>query len=163
MAQAQGIPDAPLVVAPVAADSRVTLKGDDRDFAEKLTRFGMDVTAISQVATQRTSNPRVRTFAEKLIAEHNRLNAELTALATVKGVVLPAKDDIAEKWTKRDASDFDVEYLKKVIADHEDAVKLYQKQARDGNDAELVAFARKHLPAVQHHLEQALDLQRSMK
>lgn len=151
------------VVVPVASDGRVALKNDERDFAEKLTRIGMDDTAISQVAIERTSNPRVRSFAEKLIGEHRRINAEITALAAVKGVVLPAKDNIAEKWTKRDASDFDVEYLKKIISDHEDAVKLYQKQAREGEDAELVAFARKNLSAVQHHLEQALDLQRSMK
>ncbi|MEO5958075.1 MAG: DUF4142 domain-containing protein [Opitutaceae bacterium] len=150
------------VVVPVV-DRRIALKNDERDFAEKLTRMGMDDSAISQVAAERTSNTRVRTFAEKLIAEHSRINAELTALAAVKGVALPAKDNIAEKWTKRDASDFDVDYLKKMVSDHEDAVKLYQKQAREGDDAELVAFARKNLPAIQHHLEQALDLQRSMK
>ncbi len=157
--------DSPLEprAAPPAADVRAVLKSVERDFAEKIVRMGTDATAISEVAVERTLNPRVKIFAEKLGAEHGRVTAELAALASGKGVVLPAKDNVADKWAKRDATDFDADYLKKIVADHKEAVKLFQKQARDGEDAELVAFARKHLPSIEQHLEQAVDLQKSMQ
>ncbi len=50
-----------------------------------------------------------------------------------------------------------------MVSDHEDTVKLFEKQARDGEDAALVEFARKHLSRLQHHLQQASDLHKLMK
>ena len=76
---------------------------------------------------------------------------------------MPAKDTDANKWSKKDGKDFDRDYVTKMVSAHEDAVKLFQKEATDGEDAESVAFARKILPKLQHHLEQANDLKRLMK
>lgn len=140
------------------------LKHADRNFIEKAARSGMDEIDISQVAAQRTSNPDVRRLAQMMVADHGAANEELAALAAAKGVSLPAKDaDHASKWVKRDAKNFDHDYLDKMVSDHEDAVKLFEKEAKDGEDAESVAFARKHLPKLQHHLQQALDLKRLLK
>lgn len=154
---------APIAVQ-AAPDLSAALKGAERDFAENVTRIGIEAGAISKVAVERSLNPRVKVLAEKIRTEHGKISAELVVLAAAKGVALPAKDEAAaDKWTKRDASDFDVDYVKKVVADHEEAVKLFQKQAREGTDSALTAFARKHLSAMEHHLEQALDLQKTMK
>ena len=145
------------------AGERVKLKNPDRDFVEKMARLSLEETNISRVAAERTSNPRVKAFAEAMAEDHAMMAKELSFIASDKGVVLPAKDLIGDKWLKRDAKSFDVDYLKKMVSDHEDAVKLFQKEARDGHDPELVAFARKHLPALQRHLQAASDLHKMMK
>lgn len=145
------------------AGERVKLKNPDKNFVEKVAKLSMEEAEISRVAAERTSNPRVRAFAEAMGADHAAMSKELSLIASDKGVVLPAKDTIGEKWLKRDAKSFDVDYLKKMVSDHEDTVQLFQKQARDGHDADLVAFARKHLAALQHHLQEASDLHKSMK
>lgn len=142
---------------------RVKLKNPDKEFVEKVAKKGMEEAEISRVAAQRTSNPRVRALAEAMADEHAAMSKELNVIASDKGVVLPAKDDIGEKWLKRDAKSFDLDYLKRMVSDHEETVRLFQKQARDGHDPELVAFARKHLAALQHHLQEASDLHKSMK
>lgn len=142
---------------------RVKLKNPDKNFVEKVTRLSLEEAEVSRVAAERTSNPRVKAFAQAMAADHAAMSQELSAIAADKGVALPAKDSFGEKWVKKDGKSFDVDYMKKMLTDHEETVKLFQRQARDGNDPELVAFARKHLPAIQHHLQEASDLHKMMK
>ena len=120
----------------------------------------MSEVAISRVAAQRTSNPEVRKFAQMMIEDHERATDELGALASTRGFSLPAKDPHPDKWEKRDAKNFDKEYIDKMVSDHEGIVKLFAKEAKDGDDAE--AFARKYLPRLQEHLQHATDLKRAL-
>lgn len=148
-------------------DNTVTvpaLKRADRDFMTKAAKAGMEEVEISRIAAERTTNPEVRRLAQKIVNDHQGANDELTTLAAARGVALPAKEINPESsWAKRDASSFDKDYLDKMVNAHEDAVKLFDHQARDGSDPDTVAFARKHLPALQHHLQAALDLKRTLK
>jgi putative membrane protein len=134
----------------------------DRDFFDKAAKASMSEVAISRVAAARTSNPEVRRFAQMMIEDHERASEELGSLAAGRGFSLPAKDPHPDRWEKRDAKNFDKEYMDKMVADHEDVVKLFEKQAKDGHDADAVAFARKHLPKMQEHLQHALDLKRAL-
>jgi putative membrane protein len=159
--------------APVVRDDRTVttrtttkpaLKRADKDFFEKAAKAGMEEVEISRVAAQRSTNPEVKRLADMIIADHQAANDELATLAAACGVALPAKDIAPEnKWAKHDAGSFDKDYLDKMVNAHEDAVKLFDREARNGDDAEAVAFARKHLPAMQHHLQAALDLKRALK
>jgi putative membrane protein len=154
------------VVAP-ARDVRVVddarpLKRSDRDFMEKVAKASMSEVAISRVAATRTSNAEVRRFAQMMIDDHESAIEQLGVLAGARGVSLPAKDPRPEKWEKRDAKNFDREYLEQMVDDHERVVKLFAEHAKDGEDADTVAYARKHLPKMQQHLQHALDLKRAL-
>jgi putative membrane protein len=154
-------------VLPPARDVRVVdtarpLKKGDRDFMEKAAKASMSEIAISRVAAARTSNPEVRRFAQMMIEDHEKAIEHLTSLAGGRGVSLPAKDPHPDKWEKRDAKNFDREYLDQMVDDHENVVKLFEKHAKDGEDAETVGYARKHLPKLQQHLQHALDLKRAL-
>ncbi len=138
------------------------LKKADRDFFEKVAKASMSEVAISRVAAERTSNPEVRRFAQSMIDEHERATEELGSLASTRGISLPAKDPRPDKWEKRAAKNFDKEYVEKMVSDHRDVVKLFEKEATNGNDADAVAFARKYLARMQEHLEHALDLKRTL-
>jgi putative membrane protein len=163
VALSTGLRAAQLDPVPPARSDKVELKGAEKNFAEKVAKASMSEVEISRVAAERSSNPRVREFAEQMIADHSRLNDELATLAANRGITLPAKDNVADKWMKQNAKGFDRDYLKRMVSDHEDTVKLFQKQATEGVNPDLVAFARKHLDAIQHHLEQAKDLERFLK
>ena len=78
----------------------------------------------------------------------------------MKVAVVPA---LARYGDQSNAKDFDVDYIKKMVSDHEDIVKLFAKEAKDGEDVELVGFARQYLPELQRHLEMASDLKRLIK
>ncbi|MES2697226.1 MAG: DUF4142 domain-containing protein [Verrucomicrobiota bacterium] len=142
---------------------RVELKHGDRAFLEKAAKASHEEIEISRVAASRTSNPEVRRYAQMLVSDHDDAREGIAALASLKGVNLPAKDPVADRWVKRDGKSFDREYIDKMISTHEETVKLFDKQAKEGEDAETVAYARKHLPKLQAHLQQGLDLKRVLK
>jgi putative membrane protein len=157
--------------APIIRDEHVVvrtpareIKRADRDFFTKAARAGMDEVEISRVAAQRTTNPDVRKLAQMIVEDHTAANEELATLAANCGVALPARESRTEdKWLKHDARSFDKDYLDEMVDAHQDAVKQFEREARNGDDPEAVAFARKHLAAMQHHLQQALDLKRILK
>ncbi len=138
------------------------LKKADRDFMEKAAKLSMSEVAISRVAAARTSNPEIRRFAQMMVEDHENAFDRLAKLAGSRGVSLPAKDPHPDKWEKRDAKNFDREYLGQMVDDHENVVKLFEKQSRDGEDADTVAYARQHLPKLQTHLQHAIDLKRAL-
>lgn len=153
------------VVVPAVRDVRVVepvrpLKKIDRDFFEKAAKASMSEVQISRIAAARTTNPDVKRFAQMMIEDHEGATEQLAALASSRGVSLPAKDPHPDKWEKRDAKNFDKDYLEKMVSDHEDVVKLFEKQSKNGDDPDAIAFARKQLPKMQEHLQHALDLKR---
>ena len=99
----------------------------------------------------------VKSFADRMVTDHGKVNQELTSIATKKGIAIPDKlsgKDMRElaKLQKLDAAKFDKEYVKVQLAAHKDAVKLFKKESSNGKDADLKAFAGSTLPTLQEHL-----------
>jgi putative membrane protein len=137
------------------------LAHSDRTFFKKAATGGMKEVAVSQAVMDHLTNPQVRNFAQMMITDHTAANAELAVLAANKGVTLPGPDEaITEKWSKKD-NGADKAYIDEMVTDHEGVVKLFEKTTKSG-DADIAAFAVKMLPTLQHHLEMAQDLQKSM-
>ncbi len=53
---------------------------------------------------------------------------------------------------------FDKGYMDAQVADHETTVSMFQKEAQDGADPEVKAFAAQNLPEMQQHLAMARRL-----
>ncbi len=136
-----------------------TLSHSDRIFLEKAAKSGMKEVDVSRAVQDRVVNPQVKSTATMMIAEHTAANEELKALAASKGVTLPAETvKVSEKWSKKD-KDLDDDYIKEMKEDHEDAVELFEKAAKS-DDADIAAFARKTLPALQHHLSMVKEIKK---
>ena len=50
-----------------------------------------------------------------------------------------------------------------MVDDHQKTLDLMEKQAKDGKDAELMAFASKTAPIVKAHLDMIKNIQKAMK
>ncbi len=160
---AAGLAVAVLTLGAVAQPP-VAIKRADKAFIEKAARAGLEEIEISRVALERTQNTQVKSFAQMIVDDHTTANTALASMASNKGVGLPAKDlDEAQKWAKRNGKNFDEDYVAKMISAHKEAVDLFAKEANEGDDPEITAFARVTLPKLQHHLEMAMDLKKMMK
>jgi putative membrane protein len=97
-----------------------------------------------------------------MVTDHTAANSDLMALAQQKGVELPAKDEssLSDDWSKK-TGDLDRKYVKEMVSDHEEAVKLFEKASKS-SDPDVAAFAQKTLPTLQHHLAMAQDLKTSI-
>jgi putative membrane protein len=138
----------------VAAQAADGLKHSDRAFIEKAAKNGQAEVQISQIATERASNPDVKSFAQMVVSDHQQLNTELAALAATKGVTLPANDVKLSRWTDKKSTEFDKDYVKEMADQHDDSVSLFEKAAKS-EDADIAAFAQKYLPKLQAHLTAA--------
>lgn len=116
-----------------------------------------------RLAAKNASPDDVRQFGQRMVDDHTKANNELKPLAAKKGVTLPAELDpkhkaMQDKLSKLKGAELDRAYMSHMVSAHEQAVALFQKQAKDGKDAELRGFAAKTLPLLQQHLKMARDI-----
>jgi putative membrane protein len=134
-----------------------SLSHHDRAFLKKAAAAGMKEIDISRAVFDRLSNRHAKDLAQMMVTDHTAAGEELATLAASKGVALPDEDvSVSADWAKK-TGDLDRVYAKAMVADHMDAVKLFENATQSG-DPDIAAFARKTLPTLQHHLSMALDL-----
>lgn len=138
-------------------------------FVSKASMLGSEELRLSQVAAQRATNPQVRSFAQKLIDAHQKMDEELNRIAQTKGITIPTgknaedRGDEVQKWQKKDSDDFDEDYVSRMIKLHKDTADELQDCIDDNNaDPELSSFAQKYLPDVRQHLEEAKSLKKQV-
>lgn len=162
-AQTDGTPASAATSSTTSSSTASTsLKRADRRFIENAAKSGEAEVEIGNIILQRSSNADVKKFAQMMVDDHTRANEQLTSLASARGVKLP-KQPKENRWEKRDPKDLDRDYMKKMVSDHKDDIKLFTKESESGGDPELVEFARKTLPTLQHHLEEADRINNTLK
>ncbi len=118
---------------------------------------------LGQMARDKATSADVKTFAEKMIADHSQANEELKQLALTKGVALPAVVNKEQTKSSNDLSkkvgmDFDKSYMAQMIRDHEAAVGKFQAASQNTSDPDLKAWAARTLPTLQNHLAMAKQI-----
>jgi len=73
----------------------------------------------------------------------------------------PAHQEKLDKLKGLQGGDFDKEYDSIQQSAHKDAVDLFSRYGRSGDNKDVKAFASKHLPHLQQHLKMANDLPKS--
>jgi putative membrane protein len=106
-----------------------------------------------------------KTFAAQMVTDHTKTSNELKALVAGGKVKaeLPAALDGAhqsklDKLKAAAGNDFASQFNTVQVDAHQDAVSLFDRYSKGGDNAELKAWAAKTLPALQHHLQMAKDL-----
>lgn len=68
-----------------------------------------------------------------------------------------------DELAKKSGVDFDKAYLSAIIDDHKKTIKLFEKESKRGDDAELKSWATNTLPTLRHHLEMAQTIEKDVK
>jgi putative membrane protein len=145
-----------------AAPKNVSSK--DKKFIEEAAAGGMLEVQGSQLALQRATDPEVKQFADHMVKDHEKVNQQLMTLVSAKGVQPPAQLPMMMRsklnsLSKEEGVKFDDEYMDKIGVDaHKDTVKLFEKAAKNLDDAELKKFAADTLPSLKQHLTMAQQL-----
>jgi putative membrane protein len=147
-----------VVTAPVApARSATMLAPQDRAFATKAAQGGAAEVADADLALQTSRNPRVDTFATRMVNDHSKANAKLAAIMRREGIPAPAGVGAENQKMNTDlqaqtGAAFNVSYLVGQKTAHLETIALFKKEIRSGKDAQLVAFAKSTLPTIEAHL-----------
>lgn len=120
----------------------------------------------SKLALMKADNPKSKQFAQKMIDDHTETSKELKALVVggkVKATMPTAWDRAQQakfdEMSSLKSADFTRQYNALQVAAHKEAVSLFDRYAKGGDNADLKAFAAKHLPHLREHLKlaEALD------
>ncbi len=157
-------------VSPATAtpERGVAPRHDDNAWVMAVAHDGMQEVELGKLAATKAQNPDVKRFAQRMVTDHSKANAELERLAATKNITLPAMSAEEMKATKDRLSkltgaDFDREYMSMMVAGHEKAVAAFQEQSAHGSDAELKAFAARTLPTLLEHQTLAKEIQAKLK
>lgn len=120
----------------------------------------------AQSANERAASTEVRTFAGKMQAWHQELDADLRRLARDRQVTLPSKPGPADQRTLealagKTGTAYDALYVDQVaLAAHVQAEALYRTAAAQAVDVQIREFAARHQQELADHLALARALKR---
>lgn len=150
--------------ADTTAATAPTLDKSDLEFFEDAAQGGLAEVRLGQLVQKQAVNDDVKAFAQRMVDDHTKLNNQLTQLAQKRrGVMVPRAldrkhQDEVDKIAKETGDKLDKSYIDRMVDDHENDVKAFQKQVKEGKDEELKAIAASALPTLQDHLTQARQI-----
>ncbi|TSD62666.1 DUF4142 domain-containing protein [Inquilinus sp. KBS0705] len=151
-----------------AAATDSTANTPDSAFANKAALGGLMEVQLGKLAQQKGASAAVVQFGTMMVNDHTMAAAMLDSIATSKKVALPKTLDDKfqqdyDKFAKTDKKSFDKTYIDYMVKDHKEDIEEYKKEAEKGKDAEFKAFAGKHVPILQKHLQKAQEIQKTLK
>jgi putative membrane protein len=84
------------------------------------------------------------------------------AAITLPGDVNQKQQATYDRLSKLSGADFDKQYVKSMVMDHEEDVKDFRKEANSGKDEKIKSFASQTLPTLQGHLDKIKGIQSKM-
>jgi putative membrane protein len=134
------------------------------DFVKEAASSDMFEIQSSQLAAQRSDGP-TKAFATQMIADHEKTTAEIKSMVTAGTVkadlpstMLPSHQSMLDKLKGLNGADFTKQYHSDQVTAHKDAVSLYQRYSKGGDNAALKSMTTKTTPILEHHLTMAQDL-----
>jgi putative membrane protein len=146
------------------AQATPSLSTTDANFINTVGAGGIAEVQFGRLAQTQATRTDVRAFAAQMVTDHTAAGNELAALAQQKQMTPPSDMDLNHKakydqLSKTAGTEFDRVYIEGQVQDHTAVVNAFQTEISNGSDADVKAFAQKHLATIQHHLEMARVLQ----
>jgi putative membrane protein len=138
------------------------------DFIKEAAMSDMLEIESAKVA-QQNGNADEKKFAEHMITDHTKTSSELKSMVSgeLTAAIPTALDDSSQKKLDKlknaKPEDFAAQYDPMQVSAHKDAVSLFERYAKGGDNSKLKDWAGKTLPALQHHLEMAQAMDKNRK
>ncbi len=121
--------------------------------------------AASTIAGEKATAPEVKSFARKMVDDHQRMQGQLDSLATRLAITAaPAEaDTLRDSFEKRRESlrgatagaDWDRDYMNLQVQMHESTLDLLNRASTATQNTDLRGALQQAVPMVQGHLDQA--------
>jgi putative membrane protein len=133
------------VAANNTADNTVGTAGDttpssgDRDFIERHLEGGMAEVELGKMAAEKGSSAEVKRFGQMMVTDHTKAGDELKQIAAQYNIAPPAQlndehRDLRDKLSKLQGAEFDREYMKAMVDDHEKDADNLESRIDKNND-----------------------------
>ncbi|HMH49244.1 MAG TPA: DUF4142 domain-containing protein [Candidatus Acidoferrum sp.] len=143
--------------------AQMGLPASDGQFMIEAARGGIAEVEMGRLAAQRAASDGVRQFGQRMATDHGAANQELMQLAQRKGLNLPREMGPShraamERLSTMSGLAFDQAYMTDMMRDHQHDLAAFTREAREGQDPEVRAWAAKTLATIQEHQRLAYDI-----
>ena len=152
------------------SDSTMNVVREDQvAFMVRAASANMMEVETGRLAEKLGSNAEVKAFGKSMVNDHTKANQELKEIAAAKNIALPTTvgnedQKHISKLSKLSGPEFDKEYISMMVTDHRKDTDHFRRATQDEEfDPEVRAFARKTLPVLEKHLEEARQLDETIR
>lgn len=151
--------------APPAANQKNggqgSVSAETKTFATTAAMTDMFEIRAGQLALRKADTPAFQDFAGLTIADHTKTTQQLKPMAaSLPGLQMPLDLDSAHKQKidqlrSLSGAAFERQYKTEQVAGHKEAVALFERYAKSGDNPEMKSWAASTLPTLKKHLEHA--------
>jgi putative membrane protein len=131
----------------------------DQEFVSKALEGGDTEVQLGQLAQQKSQSQDVKQFGQKMVQDHSQMGEKwFKPLAKQLGVSEPkgpSKKDkkLIARLQGLSGNDFDTEYIKAMVKDHQDDLKDFQSEAQTTQDPNVKQVAQQGQNVISQHLQ----------
>ena len=140
------------------AQSATDASMSDKHFVSEALKGGMAEIQMGRLAQEKGSSRDVKNFGRKMVQDHTKLGDQMKQVADRLGVSVPQSPTILEqveikKLSGLSGSEFDQEYIKDMVKDHEDDLSDFKKEADSGTSPLVKNAATQGANVISTHLD----------
>jgi len=140
-------------------------KADNKEveFMKEAAMGGLAEVKLGQLAMENATNEQVKDFGKRMANDHSQGNKQLAQLASSRNVSLPNQLDkqhqaLFDKFARIKGNEFDKEYMRHMVEDHEKDIGKFNEASKFVQDAELKTWIGQQLKVMNEHLRMAKDI-----
>lgn len=150
------------------AQQPAKLNAADKQFLKMAADGNMMEAHAGQMAEAQASSESVKDFGKTLEQDHTKAYNELAAVADKAGESIPkginvSHDKPMEQLMHLKGKAFDRSFVRHEIQDHQKTIAAFEREAKQGQNPDLMSYAQQSLPVLQKHLQMAQMLAKSEK
>ncbi len=135
----------------------------DKMFVSKAMQGSLAEVQLGQLTLQKSNNPQVKEFAQRMIDDHTKLNEQMKPVAQQLGVTVPDQISKGDRKTiaKLQALSgpaYDQAYIKDMVKDHKQDLSEFQMEASSGQDQTAKDAANQGSKVIAQHLQMAQQM-----
>ena len=147
----------------VPQDQQMDPYTTDKDFVKNLAESSATEVQLGKLAQEKGSSDAVKELGKRMVDAHTQTGEQLKQAGAALKLQMPSEPPrkakkAEDKLAKLSGPDFDRAYTKMAADEEKQAVKQYQREAKDGKVAGVKDFAAKNLPAEQDRQKRAEEL-----
>lgn len=134
-----------------------TLNSADRSFIALAAEANLAEIETAKTVQERSKDPAVKDFANRMITDHTQANQNLATLAKANGITLgnePSANDRNQKdeLQKLSSAKLGDAYLREELQDHKHAISEFESEIEHGHNQAITDYAEQTLPTLEDHI-----------
>ncbi len=139
------------------------LDDNSKKFIREVAEDNMVELDLARLAVTKATDPQVKSFAQKMINDHQQVSSRLQSIAMSNDIMLPKTmpqkgADLRKEMQGLTGPDFDAKFVDVILEKHEGAIDKFVAFSEDVKNPELEVWVIDTLPKLMHHRMDAENL-----